>query len=213
MTLPKSYLLSGKNVEAILTAILGAQAPSKFTIKFLESLDFKSNGDRLIVGVLKSLGFLTESGEPTERYHRYLDQTQAELVLAEGIRDAYADLFQVNVNAHTMSKSEVLNKLKTLSQGQYSESVLDKMALTFVSLCKHGDFSKKPTTPTSNPSDDVPAAESNLSEERESPEPRSYADLNNGIGALKYNIELVLPESRDPKVYDALFRSLKEHLL
>lgn len=33
------------------------------------------------------------------------------------------------------------------------------------------------------------------------------------LGGLVYNIQIQLPESRDPTVYDALFRSLKVHLL
>jgi hypothetical protein len=33
------------------------------------------------------------------------------------------------------------------------------------------------------------------------------------ISGLVYNIHLQLPESRDGAVYDALFKSLKEHLL
>lgn len=32
------------------------------------------------------------------------------------------------------------------------------------------------------------------------------------LGGLVYNIQIQLPESRDPVVYDALFRSLKAHL-
>ena len=58
MALPKSYLTSIKNLSAILNAIKTAQAPPKFTQKFLESLGFKTTADRLIIGVLKSLRFL-----------------------------------------------------------------------------------------------------------------------------------------------------------
>jgi hypothetical protein len=32
------------------------------------------------------------------------------------------------------------------------------------------------------------------------------------IDGLIYNIQIQLPESRDPKVYDALFESLAKHL-
>ena len=32
------------------------------------------------------------------------------------------------------------------------------------------------------------------------------------VDGLIYNIQIQLPESRDPKVYDALFQSLKKHL-
>jgi uncharacterized protein DUF5343 len=71
------------------------------------------------VGVLKILGFIGPDGSPTDRYFRFLDQTQSATVLAEGIRDAYRDLFQVNTNAQNMTKPEVMNKMKTLGQGQF----------------------------------------------------------------------------------------------
>lgn len=37
-------------------------------------------------------------------------------MLAEGIREAYEDLFRVNRNAQDMSTSDVKNKMKTLSE-------------------------------------------------------------------------------------------------
>ena len=206
MALPRSYLTSAKNLPAILEAIKGAQAPNKFTIKFLESLEFKSTADRLIVGVLKLVGFIGPDGSPTERYFRFLDQTQSASVLAEGIREAYRDLFQVKTNAQNMTKTEVMNKMKTLGEGQFSESVLDKMSMTFLELCKLADFKKK----------EIPAAQA----------PESPQDAINGtkaidngrpiaanFGGLNYVIQVVLPESRDPKIYDSIFRSLREHLI
>src|SRR5438552_6098324 len=140
MALPTSYLTSAKNLGSILNSIVGAQAPEKFTTRFLESLDHKASTDRLIIGVLKSLGFLADDGHPTRRYYDYLDQTRSALVMAQAIKEAYADLFQVNKSANKMTKAEVINKFKTLSQGQYSESVLDKMAMTFTALCEYADF-------------------------------------------------------------------------
>src|SRR5690606_31212626 len=143
MALPTSYLTSTKNLESIFSALRNAKAPDKFTTRFLESLDFKSAADRLVIGVLKSIGFLDGDGRPKERYFRFLDQTQSAAVLAEGIREAYADLFQINTKAQTLSKTDVINKFKTLSQGQISESVLDKMAMTFAALAKLADFDAK----------------------------------------------------------------------
>ena len=206
MTLPTSYLTSIKNLRGILSAIQGAQAPKKFTIQFLTSLGFTSTADRLVIGVLRSLGFLNSNNEPTDRYFRFLDQSQSGSVLADGVRDAYADLFQINKNANQLSKSEAINKFKTLGQGQLSESVLAKMGMTFVELCKIADFKTVATNTRAEapPSDeaDIPdeTAEKNLSQRKIS------------FGGLHYNIQLILPESRDQKVYDALFRSLRDHL-
>lgn len=207
MALPNAYLTSAKNLEAMLTALKTAQAPDKFTQKFLESLEFKSTSDRLIIGVLKGLGFLADDGKPTQRYFEFLDQTQAGKVLAEGIRQAYADLFAININAHQLSREDVINKFRTLSQGQLSDSVLDKMAMTFAALVKHGDFAatrsaQTPPTPAILPPE---KPEEPLKSKEEHPKAK--------ISGLVYNIQLILPESRDPSVYDALFKSLKDHLL
>jgi Family of unknown function (DUF5343) len=204
VALPTSYLTSTKNLSGILNSIVGAQAPEKFTTRFLESLDYKSASDRLVIGVLKSLGFLADDGRPTQRYFDYLDQTRSAVVLAAAIREAYADLFQVNKSANAMSKAEIMNKFKTLSQGQYSESVLDKMAMTFTALCGLADFNTTTISLT-------PETPLNKDESVEIEAPRS---TKNGlsIGGLVYNIQLILPESRDAKVYDALFDALKRHL-
>ena len=58
MALIDAYLAQTKNLDAILKAIRGAQAPEKFTVRFLEQLEFKSTNDRNIIGVLKRLSRL-----------------------------------------------------------------------------------------------------------------------------------------------------------
>lgn len=207
MALPASYLTSTKNLPAIFTAMQGAQAPEKFTQSFLESLEFKSTSDRLIIGLLKVLGFLDDTGKPKDRYFRFLDQTQSAKVIAEAIRDAYQDLFKVNVKANEMTKSDVINKLKTLGQGQISDSVLDKMAMTFTALVKLGDFqSTGVTSPT-------PAQLDTQTDEGQGNSKFQPEHPTLKLGGLVYNIQIVLPESRDPAVYDALFQSLRRHLL
>lgn len=118
MSLTNSYLTSTKNFDAIMNSILSARAPERFTNKFLEDLGFKSSNDRLITGVLKGVGFLSETGEPTQRYYAFLDQTQSKKILAIGIQEAYEDLFNLRRDAQNMSQDEVKNKLKTLTQGQ-----------------------------------------------------------------------------------------------
>jgi hypothetical protein len=106
-----------------------------------------------------------------------------------------------------MTKSEVINKFKTLSPGQYSESVLDKMAMTFTALCTHADFSASVAVKPAEQDQNKEAERPSRSEKNESTE-RGLA-----IQGLVYNIQLRLPESGDRKVYDALFDSLKRHLI
>lgn len=219
MALPTSYLTSAKNLPAILTALKAAQAPDKFNHAFLESLDFTSSNDRLIIGVLKALGFIDSSGKPLDRYFRYLDQTQSETVLAEGIQEAYKDLFRVNRDAHKMLKLDVQNKFKTLGQGKNSDSVLDKMALTFTALVKNADFESLRLRETSSKGSGSDESHEEQNPNGEKPSNRLLeghggAELGGKkLGGLIYNIQIVLPDSRDPAVFDALFLSLRRHLL
>jgi hypothetical protein len=104
-------------------------------------LDFKSTNDRPIIGVLKALGFVDESGVPKQPYFDYMDDERHKTVLAEGIRRAYADLFKLNNKADEKDAAWVKNKLKILAQGAKSDVVLARMAATFVALCKEADFS------------------------------------------------------------------------
>src|SRR5712692_132599 len=134
MALPNAYLMTTKNLDAFLKSIQSARAPERFTIQFLKQLDFNSSNDRLFLGVLKALGFIDDGGVPKQRYFDFLDQGQSGRVLAEGIREAYSDLFNVNKNAQTLTVEELKNKLRTLTLGQKSDNVVSLMANTFKAL-------------------------------------------------------------------------------
>ncbi len=219
MGITTAYLTSSKNLPAILEAIQQAKAPERFTVRFLQSLDFKASSDRLIIGVLKALSFLDDQGKPTSRYFAYLDKNQSRAIMAEGMREAYKDLFDVNTSAQKLSKLEVSNKLKTLTQGQHSEAVIGKMATTFSSLCKLADFESS-AVPRSGEDDDdeLDLEEADMETDLAENSDRHAIPANRkrapklAVSGLHYNIQIILPESRDPAVYDALFRSLREHL-
>lgn len=213
MALPTSYLTSTKTLAAILNAIKAAQAPKTFTNNFLVSLDFKSPSDRLVIGVLKSVGLLDSRGVPSQQYYEFLDQTRSGAVLAAGIREAYADLFQLNNHAEQMSASEVRNKFKTLTQGKLSPSVLNKMVMTFKALCATAEFGGLAVAADQAPKKEKEEPLGTDGDKGKGAGAPSEIKRPVALGGLVYNIQLVLPESRDQAVYDAFFRSLREHLL
>lgn len=216
MSLPNAYLTTFRNTPAILQAIQSAQAPPRFTQKFLEGLGFANSNDRAIINVLKALGFVDDSGVPTARYHRYLDQTQSALVLAEGIREAYGDLFRINRTAQEMTAVDVKNKMKTLSEGAFTDRVLTQMAGTFTTLVKEADFSTAPVPAASSGSraEFTPIADEKPGQQGEVQDARPVGvgvGVASPFGSLAYNINIHLPESRDPAVYNAIFKALREH--
>jgi hypothetical protein len=212
MALSEYYLVTTKNLDSFLNALTNAQAPPKFTNKFLEQLEFKSTNDRLFIGMLKGLSFIDQNGVPQEKYYQFIDQTQSRKVLAEAIREGYSDLFAINLKANEMSTTEVKNKLKTLTQGTKTDHVLGLMANTFHALCKYADFSSLNNPPMITKKKDEPEVE-DLG--RDSNQPKMTHELVNKkiTTEMHYNIQIHLPETRDITVYDAIFKSMKKHLL
>lgn len=213
MALPDSYTLKPGSVPAYFDAMLNAEAPDRFTVRFLESLEFKSTNDRPFINVLKDLDFIDTDGVPKDRYYEFLDRSQSAKVVAEGVREAFSDLFAVNKEAHKLPNEEVKNKLRTLYKGSKKDGLIGRIASTFTALCEYADFSSpKAMRPTPKP---AAATESALSKDDKKPhlDKASEASLSPlSIDALQYHINIVLPESRDQAVYDAIFKSLRDHL-
>jgi Family of unknown function (DUF5343) len=211
-----SYLVTTKNVESFFNSLITAKAPDVFTQKVLENLEFKSTNDRLFISLLKGLGFLDANGAPTERYFKFLDQSQSKRVLAEAIQEAYSDLFAVNVKANELTIAEAKNKFRTLTQGKNSEKVLALMANTFKALVDYAEWAPDPRKAPPKKEGDQQTSEAKQAKSTD--KPSQPDDDDDSLSAklqqpqLHYNIQIHLPESRDQAVYDAIFKSLKKHL-
>lgn len=205
MALPTSYMTGNfTRIPQYFETIMNAQAPEKFTVKFLKDLGFTSSTDIQFINVLKMLGFLEDSGAPTELYYKLFDQSVAKNVIAERIRFAYNDLFALNTKSQDMSIDDLKGKFKQLTGGQKSDSTLRQMVSTFSNLCAYADWSQ-PEEPATGPS-----------VQKNTP---INTEENVGIRAqnaksfdLNYDIHIHLPATRDQAVYDALFASLAKHI-
>lgn len=210
MALMTDYLITTGNAGEFFDSLINANAPERFTYKFLENLGFNSSNDRKYVSVLKGLGFLTESSEPSEQYYQLLDHSQWKSTLANAIRAAYSDLFDLNRNANKMETEEIKNKFRTLTRGQKTDLVLNRMASTFATLCELADWSTN-ENPKGN---SMKREEAPAKAHRVHQDEATVRNLNEmGNPSLHYNIQIHLPESKDPAVYDAIFQSLRKHLL
>ena len=211
MALTNSYLNSTKNLESIINSVINAKAPDKFTTKFLEDLGFKSSNDRLVIGVFKALGLIDDNGQPLQRYYEFLDQTQTKKILAIGIQEAYEDLFNLRKDAQALSNEEIKNKLKTLTQGQKSEKVISLMSMTFRALCDLADWTDSSSQNIDSTTHNPPPADPPLPQQgAANSQQHGHSD---GYMNLHYNIQIHLPETTNMAVYDAIFQSLRKHLM
>jgi len=209
MALPNSYTIKIGAIQNYFDALLNAEAPQRFSQKFLESIDFKSKNDRLIINILKEMGFLNADAVPTQRYYKFLDKDKSKKVIAEGIRQAYADLFAIDKDAYKLNLEKVESKLKSLYQGSKTSGTIKLIAKTFLALVQSADFSSNLTKEkiNENISEDTSIVDS---KQKLTEKPKDEKIIS--FETLQYHINIVLPESREQSVYDAIFKSLKNHL-
>jgi hypothetical protein len=195
--------------------MLSAEAPKRFTARFLESLEFTSSTDRLFIGILRDLGFIDQESAPTKRYYEFLDRSQSARVIAQGVREAFSDLFAINKEANTLTTEEVKNKLRTLYQGTKTDNLISRIASTFTALSEYGDFTgNQPRAPEVTPPTAVtpnPPADALQTGDKNLPPLPGAPQKSVGLDSLQYHINIVLPESRDQAVYDAIVKSLRDH--
>jgi len=179
-------------------------APEKFNQQYLVDIGFGGSNYRVLIPLLKELGFLTADGVPTEIYRDYLDASRSKQVLGQAVRQAYSDLFTISKNPTKADREKLAGKFK--STFNLSDLQAERAANTFLSLIEISD---------------VTAVESTEPPKKDNAAPDPLTQIAAATGAanggriigLKYDIAIHLPPTKDIEVYNAIFKSLREHLV
>lgn len=203
MALTNAWVQPTNRIPDLFNKIRDGQAPERFTQQLLKDWGFVSTNDRPFIPLLKALGFLTADGKPTQRYNDYRDHSRSKQVMAEALREAYGDIFLIKEHPTASDKNAIEGKFKSYHNA--SNKVAGLMAKTFLGLLALADLSSKGTP--------QPRKESEKPEQESGPELLpGIVQPRGGLG-LHYNIQIHLPATKDTEVYNAIFKSLREHLL
>ncbi len=209
MSLTSAYSNNYGQLKEFFEKIREGQAPSKFSQEHLKDLGFTSSHHRSYIPIMKALGFLSSDGTPTQTYLEYMDKSKSKVVMAEAIRNAYKPIFLIKANPTKNDKEVIEGKFKSTFNS--TDTVAKNRANTFLALLDLADLEavhpKVKTTPEAKDSD----------EESYNPKDNSYKGRNvekfkSDLG-LHYNIQIHLPPTKDIEVYNAIFKSIKEHLI
>jgi hypothetical protein len=209
MALTDSYVQTQGQIADLFREIRQGQAPNQFTIQHLKDLGFQSSNHRLFLPLLKTLGFLTSDGKPTPRYHDYRSDDQtAKRVMAEALREAYSDLFVLRAKPSESDRTLFEGKFK--SAHNTTDRMAKVMASTFFSLLPLADLNI--ATPA-KPDTQNNSVKKKTEETADRDDGEQERGRKRGNTSLHYNIQIHLPATKDIEVYNAIFKSLKEHLL
>lgn len=208
------YMTSPGVIPKILAKMQEARRPDRFTQDFLANKLGHSGGSAMpIIPLLKRMGFIGSDGSPTTLYDRFRDPATQGAAVAEGMRTAYSELFDRSVYAGDLSKDKVRALIMEVTGAAKDDRTVECTLSTFWTLKQLADFEATLEGGSSGEKGkDAPftAAE----QERQLPIPTSRVPHGAEVGLnLAYTINLVLPETTNPDVFAAIFRSLKENLL
>ena len=190
-------------ITKALERIQNAATPPRFTQDFLSTkLDLKGGSAKPLIPFLKRLGFLGSDGVPTELYKRFRNETERGRAAAEALKIGFRPLYDVNEYIHDASDKELKGCIVQVTGSEPESSTTKAIIGSFKAVKAFAKF-------------DDGAEEDG----REHEEERTNGDdgaggfkMARGIG-LSYTINLNLPATSDIAVFDAIFKSLKEHLL
>jgi hypothetical protein len=212
MTEDLPYLMSPKRFPDLLSKLQTAAVPERVTFEFLKKLGFTSSNDRAYPTLLKRLGFLDANGQPTDRYRAYRQKTHAKRVLAEGIREVYADIFALHTDAHTLDR-EAIKGLVSRVTGR-EQRYVDLITTTFEMLCENAAFTAEVETvkPPARKAEPEKKDEKKRDEKKVERPDHEHSERGARPIAFSYNIQIHLPATTEIAVYNAIFKSLKENL-
>lgn len=194
------YLASNKNVGVLFDKIASAKIPPKFTHDFLTTtIGLKGTNDRQLIPLLRNLGFLDQSSTPTSTY-ALLKGASKNAAIAAGVRQAYAPLFAANENAHDLS-GENLKSLVSQIAGS-DDDMTARIASTFSSLSKLGDFRSEVQRP-----DDSKAGDGADEQEERGAAQRKPEGLRT---EFHYNIQIHLPSNGTEETYLNIFNAIRK---
>lgn len=202
MALTSAYTEAYGKLGELFNKIRDGQAPPQFTNQFLIDLGFTSSKQRAYIPLLKSLGFLTPDGKPTARYKDYRDHSRSRKIMGEAIKEAYADIFLIKENPSSADTTVVEGKFKSYHNA--SDNVAVNMRRTFFSLLELADLNIGSSAPSEVKIEELKATEI--------PPLQHIPQQHIKTPGLHYNIQIHLPATKDIEVYNAIFKSLKEHL-
>lgn len=205
-TLP--YLVTPGNIPKVLDRIKAASTPERVTQDFVQTkLQLPSSSGATMVPFLKKIGFVNSDGTPSAIYKKFRNASTAKAAAAEAIKYGYAPLYERNEFAHDLD-DEGLRGLIIEEIGCEDDSrVLYLTVACFRYLKQYADFEA-----TEEPEKSVPASPPSSVDQHQVALHSRHTARKVGMN-LSYTINLNLPATSDISVFNAIFRSLKEHLL
>jgi hypothetical protein len=199
------YVAAYGNITKALQAIQKAQTPDRFTQDFLATkLGLKGGSARVVIPFFKKTGLLGSDGTPTDLYKRFRNPSHSKGAAATALRKGFGALYEINEYAHDLNDKELKGIIVQATGLDDNASTIRSIIGSFKALRAFADFDAAERQ-------DV-VMEETATRDTDDQSVREDHALPSQL-KLGYTINLQLPATSDISVYNAIFKSLRTHLL
>ena len=207
------YLAASGTLKRALDRLIDASRPDKFNADFLENvLKLSGGAARGTIPIMKKMGFLSSDAVPTELYAKFRTEGGRPAAALAGLRNGFPEIFKRSEYAHTVDDNKLRDIILEITGLKASDPIAQAIKSTFnvvKSFIPAG-------ADLSGGDDDTTFHEEHagiIPNQNGSSEVVRHMGRGSKSVGLVYNINIVLPETSDLKVLNAIFRSVKENLL
>lgn len=202
---PLPYVTATGNVEKALLGIKAAATPDSVTQDFVKTiLKIPGGSGNQMASYLKKIGFVNVDGSPSEIYTRFRNSSSMGDAAADALKFGYSVLKVRNEYWYALDDDKLRGLIIEETGEEENSSIVTYILGCIKGLKKFATFDAKPKSTTKLEQEPSPAL------------PPAFPPMpqNTSVGLrLGYTINLNLPATTDIAVFNAIFKSLKEHLL
>lgn len=212
MSIELPYMNSTGTLPKILNKIIEASVPDSFNYDFLGTkLGFPGGNQKTFVRWAKKCGFINPDGTPTQIYKNFRNPRSRGEAMAKALKEGYKELFTRNAYAQELSSEDLTKLVSEITGNAHDNPTVKLIVRSFTYAKEFADFeAKESQQPQAKSKTQQKGAEAKQPAHTNSEMPMTPNGIKLG---LNYTINLVLPKTDDPAIYDAIFKSLKDNLL
>lgn len=204
------YLTASGTLKTILNKIIELAKPDKFNYDFLNNvIKLSGGGARACIPILKKMEFLNSDNSTTELYNKFRTESGRSAAAYQGLRNGFPEIFKRSDYAYSVDENKLRDIILEITGLNSSDQVAQAIKATFNVVKSfiskgfdHNSMEESVPDVTLNKPDQTPAGYV--------PEPLGEPTRSIGIA---YNINIVLPETSDLAILNAIFKAVKENLL
>ncbi|WP_129157313.1 DUF5343 domain-containing protein [Bosea sp. Tri-44] len=201
------YVTSPGVLKKALEIIVQAERPDKFSANYMATvLKLTGGSAREVPPFLKKMQFIGSDAAPTLLYSKFKTDGGRSQAAYEGLKNSFGELFRRNEYIYKAEEAAVKDVIVEITGLKKNDNIVRLMYATFEAVrgFVSGDVSATAPNNLRTESDD----QVDVGQVDQKIESSSFKSIG-----LSYQINIVLPETDNISVFNAIFKSLRENLL